>query len=154
MGKEYEFKAAGKTTVTIEDTFLRIKRKGAINFANHGMDGEKTLNISEISGVQMKEAGTFTSGYIQFIVKGSLESKGGLFAATKDENTVMFIKKEQNLAEEIKKYVEDFMANKNSGNSHFRVDAADEIRKFMSLLDDGIITEEEFQDKKKQLLGL
>ena len=32
--------------------------------------------------------------------------------------------------------------------------AADEIRKFKSLLDDGIITEEEFQAKKKQLLNL
>lgn len=31
---------------------------------------------------------------------------------------------------------------------------ADEIRKFKALLDDGIITEEEFNTKKKQLLGL
>ena len=31
---------------------------------------------------------------------------------------------------------------------------ADQIRKFKSLLDDGIITEEEFKAKKKQLLGL
>lgn len=34
------------------------------------------------------------------------------------------------------------------------VSAADEIRKYKSLLDDGIITEEEFTAKKKQLLGL
>lgn len=33
-------------------------------------------------------------------------------------------------------------------------DAADEIRKFKGLLDDGIITQEEFDAKKKQLLGL
>lgn len=32
--------------------------------------------------------------------------------------------------------------------------AADEIRKFKELLDDGIITQEEFDAKKKQLLGL
>ena len=31
---------------------------------------------------------------------------------------------------------------------------ADEIRKFKELLDDGIITQEEFNVKKKQLLGL
>lgn len=35
-----------------------------------------------------------------------------------------------------------------------RIDIADEIRKFKSLLDDGIITQEEFDAKKKQLLGL
>ena len=34
------------------------------------------------------------------------------------------------------------------------VDAADEIRKFKGLLDDGIIAQEEFDAKKKQLLGL
>lgn len=32
--------------------------------------------------------------------------------------------------------------------------SADEIRKFKELLDDGIITEEEFNSKKKELLGL
>lgn len=32
--------------------------------------------------------------------------------------------------------------------------AADEIRKYKELLDEGIITEEEFEQKKKQLLGL
>lgn len=33
-------------------------------------------------------------------------------------------------------------------------DPADEIRKFKKLADDGIITKEEFEAKKKQLLGL
>ena len=34
------------------------------------------------------------------------------------------------------------------------ISAADEIRKFKALLDDGIITQEEFEAKKKELLGL
>lgn len=34
------------------------------------------------------------------------------------------------------------------------LDAADQIRKFKQLADDGIITQEEFEAKKKQLLGL
>ena len=33
------------------------------------------------------------------------------------------------------------------------ISQADELRKFKQLLDDGIITEEEFQNKKRQLLG-
>ena len=57
----------------------------------------------------MKKAG-LTNGYIQFIFVGSQESKKGVFAATQDENTVMFTKKEQPKAEEIKKYVENFLA--------------------------------------------
>ena len=156
MGKEFEFKSAGKTKVTLDGNFLRIKRKGFLNFANHGLDGEKTFDLHNVSGVQMKEAGAFTSGYIQFILLGSRESKGGIMAATKDENTVMFIKKEQQMAEEIKSYVENFISNKNkpSEASAPQKDTAEEIRKFKALLDDGIISEEEFNEKKKQLLGL
>ncbi|MEK5390231.1 DUF4429 domain-containing protein [Margalitia sp. FSL K6-0131] len=153
--KEFDFKGAGKTTITLDGNFLRIKRKGFMNLANHGLDGEKTLDINNITGVQLKKAG-LTSGYIQFLVMGSRESKGGVFAATKDENTVMFVKKEQLMAEEIKAYVENILANKNSGTVQVnqKIDTAEELRKFKALLDDGIITEEEFAAKKKELLGI
>ena len=33
-------------------------------------------------------------------------------------------------------------------------DQADDIRKYKKLLDDGIITQEEFEAKKKELLGM
>ena len=39
-------------------------------------------------------------------------------------------------------------------NNDSSVSAADEIVKFKKLLDDGIISQEEFDAKKKQLLGL
>lgn len=153
MGKVLEFKAVGKTTVTLDGNFLRVKRKGFLNFANHGMDGEKTFDINNITGVQMKKAGAFTNGYLQFILIGSRESKGGLLAATKDENTIMFAKKEQKMADEIKAYVENIIANKGNAPTQ-KIDGADELRKYKSLLDDGIITEEEFQVKKKQILDI
>ena len=35
-----------------------------------------------------------------------------------------------------------------------QVSAADELKKFKELLDSGVITQEEFDAKKKQLLGL
>ncbi|MCM3454386.1 SHOCT domain-containing protein [Heyndrickxia oleronia] len=153
--KEFNFKGAGKTRVILDGNFLRIKRKGFLNFANHGMDGEKTIDIYNMSGVQMKEAGAVTSGYLQFIFMGSKENKGGLFAATKDENTIMFIKKEQDMANEIKAYIENILANKNSSTGpQVQTGSADEIRKFKELLDEGIITEEEFAAKKKELLGI
>jgi hypothetical protein len=44
--------------------------------------------------------------------------------------------------------------NSESHNSVSQYSTADEIRKYKELWDDGIITEEEFQAKKKQLLGL
>ena len=41
-----------------------------------------------------------------------------------------------------------------SSQTDNRISSADEIRKFKTLLEDGIITEEEFIAKKKQLLNL
>ncbi|SFB98715.1 protein of unknown function [Bacillus sp. OV322] len=158
MSSTYEFKGAGKSIITLDGNFLRIKRKGFINLMNHGLDGEKSIDITNISGVQLKKAG-LTSGYLQFIYPGSQENKGGVFSATQDENTVMFVKKEQAMALEIKAYIEEIISNRNSNNTtqpivESKVDATEEIRKYKSLMDDGIINEEEFQEKKRQLLGL
>jgi hypothetical protein len=154
MSKEFEFKGAGKTTITLDGNFLRIRRKGFLNMSNHGLDGEKTIDINNMTGVQFKEAG-LTSGFIQFIVKGSSESKGGVFAAARDENSILFIKKEQKMAEEIKVYVENILANKNTSFTSIQpLSDADELKKFADLRDAGIITEEEFNAKKKQILGI
>lgn len=41
-----------------------------------------------------------------------------------------------------------------NGNGNSAVSSADELKKFKELLDSGVITQEEFDAKKKQLLGL
>ena len=53
--------------------------------------------------------------------------------------------------ENIKELLEEVVIGKKKKSDS---SAADEIRKFKGLLDDGIITQEEFDAKKKQLLGL
>ncbi len=44
--------------------------------------------------------------------------------------------------------------SKTNCNSQMSVSNADELKKFKSLTDEGVITQEEFEAKKKQLLGL
>ena len=44
--------------------------------------------------------------------------------------------------------------NRNISNNNVNVGAADELKKYKELLDDGAITKEEYDAKKKQLLGL
>ncbi|MBJ8090218.1 SHOCT domain-containing protein [Bacillus cereus] len=154
MDRIFEFKGAGKTIVKIEGNFIRLKRKGALNFLNHGLDGEKTIDINNMTGIQIKKANFFTNGYIQFIFMGSQESKRGVMAAATDENTVMFTKREQKMAEEIKEYIESMLVNKSRPQVAASVSGADEILKYKELLDQGVITEEEFRAKKKQLLGI
>lgn len=60
------------------------------------------------------------------------------------------------MAKTIKKQSMEFQQKllRPQNNSDNITDSADEIRKFKKLADDGIITNEEFEAKKKQLLGL
>lgn len=65
----------------------------------------------------------------------------------------------KNLYLEVKKVFDEYKAKESEsavGNTAVvqEVSAADEIKKFKDLLDSGIITQEEFDAKKKQLLGL
>ena len=107
---------------------------------------------------QFKPGGAMTNGFIQFAVMGGRESQGGLLAATRDENTVILRMGEQTVkGEEIRDYVEKRileLAKPQAAVVMQQTSAADEIIKFKNLLDMGVITQEEFDAKKKQLLGL
>ncbi len=135
-----------------------ITRKGAMSFSTHGLAGGKTIPMSAIQSVQFKPGGGMTNGFIQFAVMGGRESQGGLLAATRDENTVVLRMGEQTVkGEEIRDYVEKRileLAKPQATVVMQQTSAADEIIKFKNLLDMGVITQEEFDAKKKQLLGL
>ncbi len=88
--------------VKIFENRVEITRKGARAFFSHGFDGTKIIFLKSISGLQFKECGKMTNGYLQFIFSGSKESKEGLLDAAKDENTVMFSAEQQQNFEQIK----------------------------------------------------
>jgi len=134
---------------------VEITRKGVLAFAFQGLKGTKTIPISEIKSIQIKKGG-FVQGYIQFGVAGGVENRKGAEDATRDENTVTFSSPQNGLAEEIKYYIESIMLNQSNNQRTVvqQTSDADEILKFKQLLDAGIITQEEFNAKKKQLLGL
>lgn len=130
-----------------------IKRKGVLSKMTQGFfKGDKTIYLDQISGIQVKPGTIFTNGYIQFTVPGGIESKKGLFDATTDENTVFFKKKDNELVNNIKIKIEELKSVSKSPAG--QLSAADEIRKYKELLDSGIISSEEFEQKKKQLLNL
>lgn len=91
--------------ITLYENRIDITRKGFRAFMSHGFDGTKSIFLKKLSGVQFKEAGAVTKGYIQFIFSGSAENKNGLFDATKDENTVLFDKKDENDFIKIRDYI-------------------------------------------------
>ena len=91
--------------IDLYENRIDIKRKGFLSFALHGFDGTKTIFLKSLTGLQFKEAGVGTAGFIQFMFSGGEESKKGLFNATKDENTVMFLKEHQADFEKIRDYI-------------------------------------------------
>ncbi|WP_229550423.1 DUF4429 domain-containing protein [Nostoc sp. CHAB 5836] len=82
-----------------------ISRKGATAFLTQGLKGDKEIPLSRITAMQFKRADALTKGYLQFSIQGGIESKGGVFAAVTDENTIMFTELEQPEFEELKRYV-------------------------------------------------
>lgn len=150
----YELKGVNGQLELYEDKIV-IKGKGALSKMTQGFfKGDKTIYINQISGIQVKPGASLTNGYIQITVPGGFESKRGLFDATQDENTVMFTKKDNELVNQIKSKIEELMSQQRTGYKIDQLSPADEIKKYKELLDDGIITQEEFEQKKKQLLGL
>ncbi|WP_420805077.1 SHOCT domain-containing protein [Lacticaseibacillus nasuensis] len=126
-----------------------------LNALNQGLKGDKTIPYSSITAVQLKKPG-LTNGYIQFSVMGGNESRGGVFSATQDENTVMFagkktlddmIELQQIVEEKIKEAHQPYGVVKQTSD-------LDELKKLKDLLDAGAVTQEEFDAKKKQILGL
>ena len=56
------------------------------------------------------------------------------------------------IEQEIKKAINVARNNTNTSERNFTTSNADEIRKYKQLYDDGIITQEEFEKKKQELL--
>ena len=107
----FEFQKS-KTVVRVDDYFIRIARKSNVsNVLLHGLDGEKSILLSEITAYQLKEPGA-TVGYLQLVYPGSSDVIGGVFDAVKDENTVTFLKEDKESVLELKKAIEEALKNK------------------------------------------
>lgn len=129
-------------TLILTDTGVIIKRRGFLTLRS-----EKTIPYNSIIAIQLKKATSFTSGYLKLTLKGGPEAKGW-FQAITDENTIMFLENKE--FAEAKRLIEE----KISSISAFRGSNLDELEKLVELKKKGTISEEEFNAKKKQILGL
>lgn len=140
-------------TLVLTNSGVVIKR-GAKGFLLGGgmLRGDKSIPYSSIVAVQLKKAG-MTAGYLQLTLMGGSEAKGGLFQSAIDENSINFHSafggNNNELFAEAKEIIEKKIHQTKGQNSD-----ADDLEKYAQLRDKGILTEEEFQAKKKQLLGI
>ena len=122
---------------------------------------DKGIPIRNIASVQVKKPGAF-DGFIQFSIAGGkahdhgFSFTGGSFDASRDENSVTFNgMDEYDVALKIKVYIEAWSpAGTHAAEpSQAPLLVADEVRKLKALLDEGVLTPDEFAAKKKQLLA-
>ena len=162
--KEYVFNdptMGGKTIIKLGEGTLTIARPGIMAKFSHGFSGEKTILFNQISAIQIKKAG-IARGYIQFIMSGTKEGKSGvIFGDSKNENIVYFAStfnnnKTNSAAEEIKRTIEQYNLNANKISSTNVVkedDKYDKLAKLKQLLDNNVISNEEFEKEKAKLLN-
>lgn len=121
-----------------------------------GNSSEKTIFLQNLTGVTVRKASIVQgAGVIHFSTGGS-EMKNA-FKSVRDENSLLIPPLGGKKALEFKALVEKQLAtvlSRPSGAAAAPLSAADEIKKYKELLDSGVITQEEFDTKKKQLLGL
>ncbi|MGB7594109.1 MAG: SHOCT domain-containing protein [Erysipelotrichaceae bacterium] len=121
----------------------------------------RTFFYDEILAVDFKNCGWF-KGSMEFKIKGSSkrlkELNAGKASSTVFEFSKTSLPENRILAQKMEKInmfiqlkIEEAQANKVQPGTV--VSVADEIIKFKQLLDQGILTQEEFDKKKKELLG-
>lgn len=126
-----------QATVTLTEDKLVIKKK---SFLGESDRGEKHIRYEDINTVDLDKKVLFTPGAIQ------IYTSSGQFTIRKNK-----AHKLEPFFKNLSKKVDE--AKKNKGTTVVsEKSAADELRKFAELRNDGIITEEEFQAKKKELM--
>ncbi len=131
--------------------------------------GERRVDLRNVSEIETFSRANTANGYLKFIKKGAspntlfnceyfffnnsipfetkkIKQKIESIKNILNERIVILEQDEVQIA--AKKHIESQTAQQKS------TDAFEEIRKFKQLLDEGIISEDEFNTKKKQLLGL
>ena len=124
-------------------------------FGTSVTQGEKTIYFKDAIGVQYKPS-SIADGYIQVeTAAGGVSTSNSQYSG---ENAIQFSGKKSNEEAEIivafiRKQIED-IKNAPVGGVVQQISPAEELKKFKELLDLGIITQEEFDAKKKALLGI
>ena len=101
----YKMKGMDSELEVFEDK-LTLTPKGWRGVLNKGLAGTKTIPFSSIVAVQYRKAGRFTEGFLQFTILGGIEVQDGIEAAQGDENSFLYLYKDNAVVVPIKEYIE------------------------------------------------
>ena len=159
LGKPvFEYEGARGRSIKVYEDKCVIKTKTTVGslLSGNATDGEKIIYYCDVIGVQFKMTGV-TLGYLQLeTASSSMNNKSDNHF---NENSFTFNANLDHEIDKVAKYIRSKVDElKRQKNTPVVVAAAnssaDELKKFKELLDMGVITQEEFDQKKKELLGL
>jgi hypothetical protein len=152
------FTARGRNgQLTVTPSKIVISRGGVLGFSTHGHAGDKEIDIEQITSIQVKKPGLATVGYIQFAFMGGSEAKHGIKQAVNDENTILFAKKVEDDFLKAKSLIDgyrDDLRQRRQAPVANSLTPVEQLEKLAELHRQGIVTDDEFAAKKKELLAL
>lgn len=135
-------------TLAFDGSTLTIARKGI------GNRGEKRVPVASIAAVQIRPATLLVNGFIQFSIAGEVSrSQGGvgrLQDAANDENAVIFTK---GSAAAFDAFRDAVLAAQSAPAAAETPTLAGEVFKLAELRDAGLITADEFEAKKADIIA-
>lgn len=151
---------ARSATVAFDGYYVSIIR------TRHGLvdKGEKKIPIGQISSIRFKPATALNNGYIEFVFAGSNELKGRqrsgslmMLDVQKNENAVVFTKKQMPAFQQVKAEIEAAIAAQHAPVQYAAPSAApsvgDQLAQLWSLVQQGAMTQAEYEQAKARLLG-
>ena len=160
--KKFEVQSVTGQVMNVYEDRIELTQTGKRGFLTQGLQGTKTYYFSDITTIQFKNCG-WTNGFWEFTFPGGRDSRGGAWSGMNNDNRFSFGKSTIGAAKKLAKEMEivnEYIqkqwreSKKSTPVSDHTVSVADEIAKYSELLKQGVITQEEFDAKKKQLLGL
>jgi len=143
------------TMQVYEDHCVITGKKTVMGYlGGRAQSGAKEFYYADLTSIQYKEATIWVNGFIQFEYPGSHSGQNNFMS----ENSFIIMKGKSDIEqcrkayEYIKERIAYYKKQKNAPAA--AVSPAEELKKFKELLDAGILTQAEFDAKKKQLLGL
>lgn len=138
--------------VTVDGDWLTIERRTP-GRAGHSL-GFRRIALASITAVQLQPAGVFANGLIRFTVSDSPQSRGGVQNAIADENAIIFRRRQARGFNIVRAAVQDYIATHRAGGAGGagEPDIPEQLEKLGELHDQKLITDEEFEAKKAQLL--
>ena len=143
-----------------------ISRQGLVSAGVFGYRGMKEILLKDISSIGWKEPSLPTNtGYIHFGFLGGQDPLAtGIYSflnfrtpnVYENENTVMFSRRKQSEFQNFKRLLDERRAKIHNPDPTPAIASSDldELKKLGELKESGIVTEDEFEQKKKQILGI